>query len=318
MKKRITILAFIVFWINSLSLSAQVLMSVNIPITQDTLFTIGQQDSLVHKNVTASGQATFSSQFGYVRVLLSDDSDYDLLVYETFPLLAISGIDSFSSIAIESIDLSPNFSFTKIKVEIKNAQLENLLVEITKTNVTIRQQKQIMTDRIALINNNLLIQNALWIAGETPVSQMSYEEKKKLFNGNIPDLQGFEYYIGGVFEWNRETSGSAQGAGVSSYVSFFDWRNRHGANSLSSPYYNNGGHGWVTSVKDQGNLGSCWMFAGSGVTEALLNLYFNQYINLDLSEQDAISCCSSCWGSPYASLNIKTEMGEVVKKIVKQ
>ena len=305
------LLVFTLFWIGSLSLSAQVLVSVNRAITQDTLLVTIQRNSLVSKTVNASGQVEFSSNSGYVRILLSDDYGYDLLVYESFPLIALNGIDNFSNVSIEAVDIPANFALTKVRVEIKNAELRNLSVDVSATNPSRSQQEQRRTDRITLINNNLRTQNALWVAGKTPISQMSYEEKKKIFDGNIPDLQGFEYYIGGFFELNSDSVIPTQNPIRSSYVSSFDWRNRHGANNSSSPYYNSDGHGWITSVKDQGNLGSCWMFAGCGVTEALLNIYFNQRINLDLSEQDAISCCPTCWGSPWASLNYIMTSGVV-------
>jgi hypothetical protein len=232
-------------------------------------------------------------------------------VYESSPLVAVNGIDNFSNMAEETVDIPSHLTLTKVRVEIKNAELRNLLVDISVVNPS-RDIQQIKIDRIALINSNLRNQNALWAAGETSISQMSYEEKKGLFDGNVPDLQGFEYYVGGIFELYSDSVPFTQSTTrASSYVSSFDWRNRHGANNLSSPYYNNGGQGWITSIKDQGSLGSCWMFAGCGVTEALLNLYFNQHINLDLSEQDAISCCPTCWGSPWASLNYIATSGVV-------
>jgi C1A family cysteine protease len=239
--------------------------------------------------------------------LLSDDSGYDLLIYEASPLVSIKRIDNFTTMAMESMNIPDYLMPTKIRVEIKNAQLKNLSVNISEKNLS-KIKQQIITDRITLINSNLRAQNALWVAGETSISQMSYEEKKRLFGGIVPDLQGFEYYIGGIFELDNDNTISVPEKTTKSLsVSSFDWRNRHGANNPSSPYYNNGGHGWITSVKDQGNIGACWMFAGCGVTESLLNLYFNQHINIDLSEQDAVSCCPSCWGSPFAALNyIKT------------
>ena len=69
--------------------------------------------------------------------------------------------------------------------------------------------------------------------------------------------------------------------------SSWDWRNVHGEN-------------WNTSVKNQGNCGSCWAFADVGAVEAVVNLYYNQHVNLDLSEQDLVSCsgggsCNGGW-----------------------
>ena len=57
----------------------------------------------------------------------------------------------------------------------------------------------------------------------------------------------------------------------------FDWRNRHGEN-------------WLTSVKSQGSTGACHEFGIIGAFEAQVNLYYNQHINLDLSEQMYVDC----------------------------
>jgi C1A family cysteine protease len=303
------LLVFVLLWVSALSLSAQTLVSVNKIIKQDTLLTTIQKNSVSSKNVLASGQAVFASKSGYVRILLSDDYGYDLLVYESSPLVVVNGVDNFNSVAMETANISSHLALTKVRVEIKNAELRNLSVDISAINPS-RTQQQIRTDRIALINSNLRSQNALWVAGETSVSQMSYEEKKSLFGGQVPDLQGYEYYIGGIFELHSDSLTSTQNiTRVSSYVSSFDWRNRHGANKPSSPYYNSGGNGWLTSTKNQGSCGGCWAFSALGVVEAMTNLYFNRFINPDLSEQELVSCatgtCSGGW--PYnAHAYIKT------------
>jgi len=118
------------------------------------------------------------------------------------------------------------------------------------------------------------------VAGETSVSLMSFEEKKGFFGGKVPDLQGYEYYIGGIFELNSDKATSiqhTQSTPGASFVSSFDWRNRHGRN-------------WITSVKNQYPCGSCGIFAVIGSIESLINLYFNQILNKDLSEQEMVSC----------------------------
>jgi hypothetical protein len=70
---------------------------------------------------------------------------------------------------------------------------------------------------------------------------------------------------------------SLKSSTASTFVSEFDWRNRHGRN-------------WNTSAKNQGSCGSCWAFAPIGTTEAYTNLYYNRLLNLNLSEQDVLSC----------------------------
>lgn len=288
MKTKSLFLLFVLLCGSSLSLSSQTLVSTDKTITQDTLLATIQRNSISNKTVITSGIAVFSSQSGYVRILLSDDYDYDLLVYESSPLVAVNGVDNFSGMAMETIDISSDLALTKIKVEIKNAELRNLSVDVSAANL-LRTQQQAKADRITLINNNLRSRNALWVAGETSVSEMSFEEKKGLFGGEVPDSQGFEYYVGGIFELYSDSIAFTQ-ATRSSYVSSFDWRNRHGTNNPSSPYYNNGGHGWITSVKNQSSCGSCAIFSVLGTIEALANLFYNRFLNKDLSEQMIVSC----------------------------
>ena len=62
-----------------------------------------------------------------------------------------------------------------------------------------------------------------------------------------------------------------------SCLNIFDWRNKHGEN-------------WMTPAKNQGGAGNCWAFADVGTVEALINLYYNQHLDIDLSEQQFVDC----------------------------
>ena len=230
---------------------------------------------LYAKTVYASGEAQFASKSGYVRILLSDNYGYDMLVYESSPLVATNGIDIFSQKVVESVKIPSNVDLTKVRVEIKNAVLSSLVVSFSDSHPTDLQIKKELSDKIDLINSNLRARNALWRAGETGLSQMTYQERKAFFGGNVPDLDGAEYYIGGIFELNPDAQYNTPTS--SNYVEGFDWRNRHGID-------------WTTPVKYQGTCGGCWAFSAVGSVEGLVNLYYNQKLDLDLSEQQIISC----------------------------
>jgi C1A family cysteine protease len=312
MKTKNILLILFLFEIGFLPVQAQNLVTYIEAIIRDTIFAVSQKNDLVFKSVSASGQVEFSSKSGYVRVILTDKYDYDLLVYESFPLLATNGMDIFDNVTLET-NIPSFFSSTKIRVEIKNAELKKLSIDVSKKEITKEHQQKVRTDRITLINTNLRAQNALWVAGETSISQMNYEEKKRLFGGIVPDLQGLEYYIGGIFELNNDAIPVSENMHKSLYVSSFDWRNRHGANNPSSPYYNSGGYGWITSVKNQSSCGSCVVFSVIGTIEALTNLYYNRFLNKDLSEQDIVSCFPNGNCATYRGWSFIATINHIIK-----
>ena len=53
--------------------------------------------------------------------------------------------------------------------------------------------------------------------------------------------------------------------------------------------------GKVTSVKNQGNCGSCWAFAAVAAVESAYLINYNSSLNL--SEQELVSCATAAWGS---------------------
>ena len=145
---------------------------------------------------------------------------------------------------------------------------------------------------IEKLNASLINKGELWRAGDTPFSRIAYEDKKIMFGGSVPNLQGAEYYIGGILDLGSETSGVLTNQ-ASPYVPDFDWRTRHGANIKGSPYFQDEYNGWITSIKSQGICGSCWAFSAVGAVEAAAKLYFNTTEEFDLSEQELISCSTA-------------------------
>ena len=157
-------------------------------------------------------------------------------------------------------------------MKIQALGIENYQREVLKT---------IEERTIEKINSYNKTKGLRWRAGKTSVSSYTYSQKKTLLGvkGKLPNLFGIEYYKGGIFEIEPPTI-QAKSQVTSKLPLFFDWRYRHGKN-------------WITEVKDQNypkECGSCWAFAIVGTIEAVTNLYYNQHINLNLSEQDLISC----------------------------
>ena len=211
----------------------------------------------------------------YVRVTLMDDHNYEYLVYENYPLLSDELTTRFTDIAIETVmldDITPKC----LKVSMKDASLELESVNCHKAISTNRQslsmkrpeeiqkkQVQYIVDRL---NTNLRMRNMTWRAGMTSMAEKTFEEKKAMFGGELPQLHGFDYYSGGIFvmpgalESTRNTD--TRSATTNTYVSEWDWRDRHGKD-------------WMTDVRDQGTCNSCWAFSAIASLEAYINLYYN-------------------------------------------
>ena len=264
----------------------ETLIHQNPVIQNDTVITLNYPESITGLSVSGSATLNHDSN-SLVRITLQDDYNTEWLVYELFPLLADSSTVSFNNVAFESSVLD-NVTAKRLNIKIINASLH--LNEVNTTNQRVsefatRQSKALQSQSAYIIdklNENLEKREMLWRAGETSISQMTYEEKKAMFGGEVPNLGGFEYYKGGIFvmpgyEGNNNRMATASTTDDDPYVKEWDWRNRHGKN-------------WMTPVKDQGLCGSCWAFSAIGVLESYANLYYNQLLNWDLSEQELVAC----------------------------
>ena len=258
---------------------------VGITVTKDTTIAVDLRSSIL--GLSVSGKVTFQNSSSFVRIVLKDNYNYEHLVYDNYPLLADDMAVAFSNKAMETIaldDVVPQ----SIRIEVHNAvlELESFSYSIASASNKYRNPAEILKSQsqsiVNQLNKNLEERNMTWRAGMTSMAEKSYEDKKAMFGGKVPQMYGFEYYAGGIFVIPEEDSNdsvrtTANNNRTNQYVSEWDWRNRHGKN-------------WMTPVKDQGNCKSCWAFAATGVLESYINLYYNQLINYHLSELELISC----------------------------
>jgi len=106
--------------------------------------------------------------------------------------------------------------------------------------------------------------NATWTAGETNISRLPEDVKKRMFSKRmIMSLDDSNFFRGGL----------------GAVPSKFDWRNNNGKN-------------FVTPVKYQEDCGACWAFASVGAIESKYLIQMGKPYNnmLDLSEQILVSC----------------------------
>ena len=285
----------------------------------ETVLSFNKNEARNISGILASGNIKFTSSNGYVRILVADQYGYEKLVYESFPLLAFKeGKDNFELMGFETGKIK-DFVPEKVHILISDAMVEHL--KITVSGLSAPQQApsaslQARTKTAPLpptfidedtrikhliyrLNLELEASGALWRAGDTPFGRLSYEEKKEMYGGTVPNFKGAEYYIGGILDIDVPSVRYQK----SSYVPDFDWRTRHSATVKGSPYFQNEITGWITPVKDQKSCGSCWAFSAIGAMEAVAKLHKNTTYNFDLSEQELVSCSNagSCNGGWAAS-----------------
>jgi len=122
------------------------------------------------------------------------------------------------------------------------------------------------------INAAIRHNGVAWQAGESWVTELSREEFAQLCGTVLqPTLNASERFI--------------SLAQVDELPTRLDWRDNNG--------------NWVTSVKNQGNCGSCWDFSATAQVEAWWQIVNeNPTADIDLSEQFVLSCAGagSCSG----------------------
>ncbi len=107
-----------------------------------------------------------------------------------------------------------------------------------------------------------------WTSGETSISHLSHEEFQKLLGEVLPDRYR---------EWWDQLP-RIEAPPDAKFDPVFDWRVHPG------PYGSTG----VTGVRNQGECGSCWAFAGVAQLESMVKIYAE--LEMNLSEQQVVSC----------------------------
>jgi len=225
-----------------------------------------------------------------LRIFLNDKLGQKYLILESYDEIGEEGSVVFENYCEETNyleDIEP----TSVSVYLRNGSVEinriNLLrlkdeKSTLKASPTLieRRYGQI-TEKVKRINKYNKKHGRLWWAEVNELALKTFEEKKAILGiTENAHTGGFEYYGGGVFELQKN-AGASNTNPIHSVVSApdFDWRYRHGKN-------------WITPSKSQGGSGYCSAFSAISSTEAWVNLYYNQLINPDLSEQEA-ACCNS-------------------------
>lgn len=132
---------------------------------------------------------------------------------------------------------------------------------------------EIFKDNLDFIISHNLNSKSSFTLGINNFADMTFDEYRKLFISGLPRNE------------NKVTFGSSFNCQpysdhLSSIPDSIDWRYK----------------GAVTSVKDQGQCGSCWAFSSTGAIEGALAISQNVLVNL--SEQQLVDCAT---GVAYSS-----------------
>lgn len=288
-----------------------VFKAVNQTITSNASLSVAELGTV--SGLALSGSVALATDKAYVRVVLVTKTGDEHLVLETNPLLAKGKQLALDEYCEETKKLA-NVTASQLKIELQDASL--MLTSVSASKAAAKDSAPAAVsglssdDRDAQFREKLLAvrysikqKNLHWAAGDTPIARKTWAERKAFFGGKIPNFAGFEYYIGGIFEIPSSSGAGASAkasAGTSPYVPDFSWRNKHGQS-------------WLTPVQNQNPCNSCWAFAPVGAIELMTNIYFNRHLDLNLSEQEALSCMSggTCMGggSPRAVLDYVRQNG---------
>lgn len=273
-------------------------------------------------SIGISGHITFTSELGFVRFVVSDNYDEEYMIYESYRMFENDSSFNFSQKCEESCFFE-SYTPSDLIVQVHDAIVTISNINLSNSNYNnaeyLREQAAASSieRKITAVQSYIEDNNLIWRAGHTAYSDLSYASKAKLWGEGFGSY-GYEYYASGIYCHARSiVDPHDYYVDFYDYIDNFDWRNRHGANNEDSPYYDNdpNGTGWITPVVCQkgcwfdGTLvcgfndaysceqsggefreaPSCWVFGPTANVESMVNLYYNEHVDLDLSEQ-AILC----------------------------
>lgn len=296
--KKLTILILSMMF---LQVNAQITSyNINSTITcTDTIQPFGTHT--ISYGLSIDGEGQLLSDTAFIRVVLVDKNDNEWLVYERNSLYSTEENYQFQNAAFETAALY-KIEPSSIIVTLCDA---TLYLSNIKSNGTVvdRNVVKFVSDSSFLANNlqivdrinaKLAAHKKAWRADTTFLSNLRYRSKKALFGNELPNLEGWDYYAYGYYSPLNDNTPPAS----DNIVKEFDWRTRHGSQNSGTYYYNQEGSGWIPRWRygqDAENY-DCWAFSVLYSTESMVNLYFNQQINNELSVQDILSCSGGSSG----------------------
>lgn len=242
-----------------------------------------------------SGNVVLNSDTSLVRIIMTDIEGKRYLLYEATPMLINSYADTLTN-ASEETDWLCGVQPTNLKYVIKDATLKVTSLNTTIYDPTIHVRRAPMDQdtirrarvqaKIDKINEFLEEHGKYWRAGITARSLLLYNRKFQNTTKD-DDIDPFDYYAVGLLDiGTEENTDEARRMDMNSnslFTDSFSWTNRHGIN-------------WASKVRNQmlndsTDSNCCTVFASVAALEAMVKLFLNKDIDVDLSERDIITNC---------------------------
>lgn len=190
------------FHIKSQTISYNVNRSINN--SSETLLTF--EPNTYSYGVSISGSGELLSDTSYIRVVLIDNQNVQWLIYERNNLYATEGSTSFENASFET-SLMDGIVPESIFAVVDNAVLNITTIKNNQTRPSRCADVSRLSDSIFIaknlqivrnINNKLSEYKKAWRADTTFLSNLRYQQRKKIFGDTLPNLQGWDYYAYGL------------------------------------------------------------------------------------------------------------------------
>ena len=328
MSTKITKAILLLFAVSITAFASGQTVTFNKQFSSDTIYNIDREFRGKCSNAELNGSIVLYSDTSVVRIFLTDTKGNKWMMAEVYPLISSDTVITLLRKAEETKYLAYNtdpkyleFYITDASVTVSTIVFSNKnnlnYVALARTN-----KMNVENAKVNRMNINLEDKGLLWRAVLSEQVLINYYKRSLIegsFHGNI---DGYWYYGGGYYcdystydRYVNETKISRANDTLPTVQTHsFDWRKVHGANLPTSPYFDGNpdytlvwdtggtyypvpeiGNGWLTSAKRQKYWvescpDGCYVFAFIGPIESMINLYFNQHLDYDLSEQHVMDC----------------------------
>jgi len=258
---------------------------------------------------------------------MTDSKGNRWMISEVYPLISSSSSVSLSRVCEETKYLCYNTNPVNIEIYITDASINITTIVFTNKmvplyNVLAEQHKlDVEKVKVTKINENLEEKDLLWRASLSEIVLTSYNTIASVEGGHKGNIDGYYYYDGGYYcsytNYNDFVNNTKIYRSADTLPSVqthsFDWRTAHDAQLPQSPYFDGNpdyttywasggiydtiyeyGNGWLTEVKNLHHTADCnsgcYIFAFTTALEPVINLFFNQHLDYDLSEQHLMDC----------------------------